>query len=212
MNWVFKELGKHYYDAADAWTALRRSTDENSGLTLSNWERWLRQRDVTGGKTVLTDQTSGINKFPSYEAAARTDHASGNDYMYFNVNDLFLKSGSNDVRVYVSYLDNSTSFSTWSMMQPMEIILKGQPTVLTSFLPTQERGRVATLRSLILLLVNGQASGMDCRLHNGGSRDLTVRFVRVVKMTQPGSSPSPSPSASATPQPSPNPFRSSSTY
>ncbi len=56
----------------------------------------------------MTDQTSGINKFPSYEAR-RTDHASGNDYIYFNVNDLFLKGGSNNIRVYVSYLDNSTS-------------------------------------------------------------------------------------------------------
>ncbi len=39
MNWVFEELGKHYYDAADAWTELRQWIDENSGYTVNNWER-----------------------------------------------------------------------------------------------------------------------------------------------------------------------------
>jgi hypothetical protein len=184
MNWVFKELGKHYYDAADAWTVLRQWIDENpnTGDSVNNWERWLSQRDVAGGKTVVTDQVSGINRYPSYEAR-RTDHASGNNYIYFNVNDLFLKGGSNNIRVYVSYLDNSTSPFYLEYDAADGNHTKRATSSFNIVFTKSEAWKTGYFALPDAAFSNGQASGMDFRLYNGGSRDLTVRFVRVVKMT-----------------------------
>ena len=123
-TYMLKTLGRHYGDSPDAWCALREGHDVYQQWSryhlgfrgtwrVRNWERWLVQREVEpDGKSVAACPVRTPLKF-NEEAleARRTDLARGGAYLYFGVDDRFLKGGRTPVQVKVTYLDDFAG--TW---------------------------------------------------------------------------------------------------
>lgn len=191
-NYMLKTLGRHYYDSPDAWTALREGKDvyqlwarwnlgEREDWWIRNFERWLIQREIEpNGKTVRTDYVKTPVKFneESYEAR-RTDRQSGNNYIYFGVDDRFIKGGNNHIQIKVTYLDNNNS--QWWIEYDAS---SGDFYKKTSTVANQNDAKWKTVTFEIndATFLNRQNGNMDFRVYNGGQADLTVRFVRVVKL------------------------------
>ncbi len=157
---------------------------KNSQLPFRNWERWLTQREVApDGYTQPTQQVYDRTNFIkwngfSYEAI-RTDHQTQNNYIYFNVDDRFLKNQRADVEIKVTYLDDNNA--TWEIEYDA---LNGNLYKKTSQVFNQNSGKwkTTTFRISDAAFANRQNGNMDFRIYNGGSQDLTVRFVRVIKL------------------------------
>ena len=184
FNYMLKTLGKTVHDSPDAWVALREAHDTERGSpgpVVKNWERWLTQRDVSPrGITVptaaITSPAPQIGK--SYEAR-RTNRATTSDWIHFNVNDQFIYGGSTDVDIYVTYLDNN--HAKWSLSYDAygTAIYKKAGSVQNI-----ADGKWKTVKFAVTDagFSNRQAGATDFQLYNGGVQDLTVRFVRVVKV------------------------------
>jgi hypothetical protein len=193
-----KTLGKHAGDTPDAWAALRQyrlnrdeswtakgqDTDEN----IRHFERWLYQREVPeGGRTLpacrinYPREFAGSNGEGAFEAI-RTDRTTGNNYICFGVDDRFLNGGKTPVQVKLTYLDNfagkwgieydAADGNAHKKAKPVENRNDGTWKTVTFEIPDAA-------------FQNRQKGGMDFRIHNGGSNDLTVRFVRVIRLTPP---------------------------
>jgi Beta-galactosidase len=191
-NYMLKTLGRHYYDSPDAWTALREGKDvyqlwtrwnlgEREHWWIRNFERWLIQREIEpDGKTVRTDyvKTPVMFNEESYEAR-RTDLQSGNNYIYFGVDDKFMKGGNNHIQIKVTYLDNNNG--QWWIEYDAS---RGDFYKKTSAVANRNDGKWKTVTFVIndATFLNHQNGNMDFRIYNGGQADLTVRFARVIKM------------------------------
>ena len=195
MNWIFlgnyslappvfqymlKTLGKTVSDSPDAWVALREAEDRERGSpgpVVRNWERWLIQREVgPDGLTVRTVPiTSPATQIGTSYEARRTDHASASNYIYFGVDDKFIKGGPEAVDVYVTYLDNN--HATWTLQYDSA---GGSAYKSTRVVTNTADGRWKTTKFAIedAGFANRQNGGMDFRLYNGGVEDATVRFVQ----------------------------------
>jgi hypothetical protein len=153
--------------------------------TVRNWERWLIQREVEpDGKTVATYQAHTPVKFntDAFEAR-RTDLAHGSANIYFGVDDRFIKGGTNAVQIKVTYLDENAGIwwveydaaeDAYKKTTPVKNLGDGQWKTTTLVVPDAS-------------FPNRQRGGMDFRIVNAGENDLTVRFVRVVRLTPPPS-------------------------
>jgi hypothetical protein len=208
MNWVFlgnynlappifqymlKTLGKRVSDSPDAWVALREAEDRERGTpgpVVRNWERWIVQREVApDGLTVRTAPiTSPATQIGTSYEARRTDRATANNYMYFGVDDQFVKGGPEAVDLYVTYLDNN--HATWMLQYDSAT---GGAYKSTRAVTNIGDGKWKTTKFAITDagFDNRQNGGMDFRLYNGGAEDVTVRFVRVVKVNAPAAVPAP---------------------
>jgi hypothetical protein len=202
MNWVFisnwnlgptifpymiRTLGKRVSDSPDAWVALREAEDRENGTTgpvVRNWERWLVQRETSpDGFSVKTAAiTSPDARIGTSYEARRTNHAGGSDYLYFGVNDGFITGGPIDVQVNVTYLDNNAV--KWRIDYDQA---GGDAYAPSDPVQNINDGLWKTAKILIsgAGFSNRQNGGSDFRIFNGGINDLTVRFVRVIKMNAP---------------------------
>jgi len=187
FDYMLKSLGKTVADSPDAWCALREANDTERGKpgpVVRNWERWLIQREVSPkGLTVPTaPKTSPASQIGKSYEARRTNHAEGSDFIYFGVNDGFIKGGSTDVDIYVTYLDNN--HARWRLSYDSDSTTIYKP---TAWVTNIADGKWKTVKFAIgdAGFNNRQNGGMDFRLYNGGVEDLTVRFVRVVKVNPP---------------------------
>ncbi|BBC27212.1 hypothetical protein [Pseudanabaena sp. ABRG5-3] len=155
----------------------------NAKLPYRNWERWLTQREVApNGYTKPTHQIYSKSQFDkwngfSYEAI-RTDHQNQSDYIYFNVDDQFLRNKKTDIEIKVTYLDDNDA--KWGI----EYDAFGNVYKKTAQIVNQNSGNWKTITFKIsdAAFTNRQNGNMDFRIYNGGFQDLTVRFVRVIKM------------------------------
>ena len=113
-----------------------------------------------------------------YEAR-RTDHENGSDYIYFDLDDKFIMDGSNEIQIKVTYLDSNSS-KWWIEYDAAD----GNLYKHSSSIRNQDDGKWKTVTFAMndASFQNRQRAGMDFRVFNGGSHDLTVRFVRVIKM------------------------------
>lgn len=191
-NYMMKSLGRHYYDSPDAWCALREAKDDytfflygiSSNPWVRNFERWLVQREVNpDGNTVKTyyANTSVPHNDESYEAL-RTDSASGNNYIYFGVDDRFIKGGSNQIQIKVTYLDNNSS-QWWLEYDAADgNIYKPSNKIQNS---KDNKWKTVTFYINDAAFLNRQREGMDFSIFNGGLDDITIRFVRVIKENPP---------------------------
>jgi hypothetical protein len=185
--------GKKVDNSPDAWCALRQMKDVYRGwlfypnyqnYKIDNWERWLYQREVSpGGLTkntyLIDDNQYRLFNDTSHEAKM-TQHASGNDFIYFNIDDNFIYNNTDTILIKITYLDNFSG--GWNLEYdgssndyqsiPVTNTNDGNWKTVTLMIPDGE-------------FVNTQTSGNDFRLYNGGSSDLTVRFVRIIKLKQP---------------------------
>ncbi|BAY30336.1 hypothetical protein NIES2107_21800 [Nostoc carneum NIES-2107] len=192
-NYMLKTLGKHYYDSPDAWTALREGKDvyqawarwhigEKEDWWIRNFERWLIQREIEpNGKTVRTDYVKTPVTFnkESYEAR-RTDHQSGNNYIYFGVDDRFIKGGNNNIQIKVTYLDDNNSQWWIEYDSSNNSAYKKSSTVANI---NDAKWKTVTFEINDAAFLNRQKGSTDFRIFNGGQKDLSVRFVRVIKLT-----------------------------
>ena len=112
--------------------------------------------------------------------ARRTDHASGNDYIYFDVDDQFAAASARRFKVVVYYHDVGTA--NWRL----EYSTASAATVATpSVANTNDNAWKTAIFTLTdAALRNAQPAatgGMDFRLYNGGTGDVTVGAVRIIR-------------------------------
>jgi hypothetical protein len=201
LQYSRKVLGRTAANSPDAWVALRSFHDSvyvGSGDTIPgmpkaqafirrakgefrNWERFLIQREVSpGGRTTPTDKnlrTAGTdrNNGPSFDAI-RTDVATGNDSIYFQINDGFAGTVRQKTALKVTYLDNA---SEWSLRYRTE---STAVEIVSPIIVGRGSGRWKTVTFHLERMPKSGAypRSMDFRLHSTKG-DLSTRFVRLVK-------------------------------
>jgi hypothetical protein len=204
MRYVRLSLGQTAQTSADAWVQLREWYDATRPLAgletperledlprMRNWERWLYQQDQDpDGRSVAVEPVASplwLNLDPRVDPytvseARRTDHANGQDYLYFMLDDEFLSGSSENVQILVTYLDN-TNATWWIEYDAGEASPYQSSATHTNLNDGQWRTVTFTLEDADF--GNRQHGGMDFRLYNGGSTDLTVTFVRVLRLSAP---------------------------
>ncbi len=193
--YFYKTAGKKVSDSPDAWCALREAEDiyqywanfpNRQNFAISNFERWLTQREIapdgiTNRTYVNVDNAANMRLFngDSYEAKITT-RATGGNYIYFNVDDKFIKNGTNDVQVKVTFLDNFAG--NWELQYDGNLSSTQQKINTNA---NDGKWKTVTFNITDAKFNNSQTGGMDFRIYNGGTNDITVRFVRVVKNIKP---------------------------
>lgn len=105
LQFAAKYLGRTVANTPSVWAALR----ETQGTWFpdrGNFEFWLYQNDaVPGGKTV---PLWNIGSKPEGRFTRRTDQATGNGSMYFDIDDAFVYGGTNQATITITYYDKGT--------------------------------------------------------------------------------------------------------
>lgn len=189
--YVGMSLGKDVNNSPDAWSYLRESpvsTSNSPVAVVKNFERWLTQRDFPRGMTVPTQRTfrefyAGSNHGAGPDQwyddlARRTDIESGNDFIYFDLDDRFNVSGA--VQIKVEILDDSQT--SWHI----EYTNTQHNLTSTDAYPNQGDGMIKTVSFTINepSFLNGLENNMDFRIVCDGPGDVTVRWVRLVRMNE----------------------------
>ncbi len=209
--------GRTPYDTPTVWVALRES-----GYTWypkqGNYSFYLYQNDnITGGRTrALTYRAAGtaayqIQNTAEVDAAQtwlgesweswitrRTDQATGNPYMYFDVDDRYLLGGTGVISLSVTYFDHGSD--TWSLDYDA-----GGGAVLSRLI---QKTNTNTWKKTLFWLTaarmgNGMAGGSDFRINSNGDGDEVIHFVQLQHYGTPPASPTPSPTLSPTVTPTP---------
>lgn len=182
-------LGKTTENSPDAWAYLREtptSTYHSPPGVVRNFERWLTQRDLPGGETVPAERTfreyyaggyhgSGPDEWYD-DLARRTDIASDNSFIYFDLDDSFIINGA--VQIKVEITDNSDA--VWHL----DFTNTNHQLVSTDTFSNQNDGTIKTVTFSInqASFLNGFDNGMDFRIVCDGPGDVSVRWVRLVRM------------------------------
>lgn len=196
-NWVRHELGKQRENAPDAWVALRTAQDRywmddnshtwNGAPWVHNLERWLVQKDVSSGGMTRRGTDHRVNEVDpdngeSWEGRL-TDHANGQDYFYFFVDDVFANDPGQQWQLKVTYVDEGSS--SWRVEYPdSSSLVESDP------VPRTNSGLVktATIDLPGARFSNSLPGDSDFRIYNGGSEDLEIRFVRLIRLRPPATS------------------------
>lgn len=192
--WVRDQLGKQRTTSADAWVSLRTAKDQywvddtshtwNGAPWVRNLERWLVQKDIApdGMSQQGTDHRVNevdVDNAESYEGR-KTNHAAAQDYLYFYIDDIFASDQNQLWQLKVTYIDNS--LAQWRIEYP------GPAGMLHS--ATVNQNNSATLKTASFDLPNARwdnslTHNADFRIYNGGSNDIEVQYVRLVRTQQP---------------------------
>jgi uncharacterized protein (DUF736 family) len=193
-NWVRHSLGKQRNNSADAWVALRTAQDKywiddnshswNGAPWVHNLERWLIQKDV-GNDGVTRSGTdhrineTGADNGESWEGRL-TDTSNGQNYFYFFVDDVFALAYRQQWQLKVTFID--TGNSDWWIEYS-----DGQQLLSSEAVTRSNSGTIktATIDLSNAIFNNQLANAADFRIFNGGTEDLEVRFVRLVKNRRP---------------------------
>ena len=110
LRFVNAHVNRTITNTPSIWVAMRE-TEYTWFPQWGNFQFWLYQNDsVTGGKTV---PLWNIGTAPEGRYTRRTDQASGNPYLYLNVDDGYIKGGVNHVTITITYLDQG--IDTWEL-------------------------------------------------------------------------------------------------
>lgn len=175
MHFTNRYLGRTRADTPTVWTALRE-TQYTWYPQRGNYNFWLYQRDsAPGGRTV---PLWSVTNDPRGRYTRRTDGATGNPYMYFDVDDGYMVGGSNSVSVTVTYLDQGTG--TWRL----EYDAVHDPYAVAFEVQKQNTGQWRNVTQVLndVHFANRQA-GSDFRIWNGGNDDEIVHMVHVERLT-----------------------------
>lgn len=187
-NYARYGFGKNVHDSADAWAYLSETpagTHWSLAGVVRNFERWLRQRDVPGGVTVPTERVSrqfnsgclsnGQASLYYDDVARRTDIASGNGSICFDLDDRFVVTGTVAIKVETRDDDDAA----WRI----EYVSTHRERVLTPVFRNLGDGKVRTVTFTIpdAVFANGMDHGMDFRIVCDGPGNVTVRWVRVIR-------------------------------
>ncbi|HID45782.1 MAG TPA: hypothetical protein EYP34_08515 [Chromatiaceae bacterium] len=193
-DWVRHSLGKQRHNSADAWVALRTAQDKywmdddshnwNNAPWVRNLERWLVQKDIGPDGITRRGTDRHVNEIgedngESWEGRL-TDHANGQDYVYFFVDDVFATTYRQEWQLKVTFVDEGTS--SWWVEYP-----DGQKLIFSETINRSDSGKVKTASiDLPGAYFNNQLeNAADFRICNGGQNDLEVRFVRLIKKRRP---------------------------
>jgi hypothetical protein len=181
-------------EAPDGWAVLQVWYHGSySQRRYHNYEKYVTQREVAGGGLTRAEVASEKHVWPtgmfafSYKDdnnntvapaayfSKSTDHATGNDYMYFDVDDGFINTSQ--YRIAVTYKDVAPA--TWRL----EYTDTNSVTLTTASVTNPGDGTVKTAVFNVprIAFVNGIGSNMDFRIYNGGSSDVTIMSVRVIR-------------------------------
>ncbi len=177
LQFASRYLGRTITDTPDVWAALRE-TEYNWFPDYGNYEYWLYQNDaVPGGRTVpLWNVTSE----PEGRYTRRTDQASGNPSMFFDVDDEYAFGGLNDATVTVTYLDTGTD--RWELRYDATgaddkvggVVQKTNTKTWKKVTFTLNDAEFANN-----LPGGGARPGSDFRIWSAGDGDETIHFVAV---------------------------------
>lgn len=184
-EYVRRELGRNIENTPDVWCYLRegyvKDSSETNSLPLKNFERWLLQRDLPGGMTQLADRiertyehTTDAPDMRHEFNARRTDIASGNRYIYFDVDDRYQPS---QALVKVTYLDNADT--SWAL----EYNSTSKADARSESVKGTGDGKVKTATFLLAdaAFANKLEHGQDMRIVCDGPEDVTVHMVRIIR-------------------------------
>jgi hypothetical protein len=182
--------------APDGWAVLQVwYHGDYSQRRYHNYEKYVMQREVTGGGLTRAEVPSeehvwdpGMFAFsyangvtPKAYFSKSTHNATSNNYMYFDVDDGFANSGS-QYRIAVTYKDVSTA--TWRV----EYTDTNGGILLTDKVANQGDGKLKTaifnvprIAFADKLPTSPTQKNMDFRIYNGGSADVTISSVRILR-------------------------------
>ncbi len=191
-EWVRLSLGRTAADSPDAWAALRDAEDvywtEDDTIDwpnrpyVRNLERWLVQRDAApDGVLVRSEADVHVHDLAPENGTAyeglRTDHANGVDSFYFDLDDRFFGDvDPHDVLVKVTYLDAGTG--SFTIEHP------GGPSAAVDRTDTGS-WKTATVPITGFAATGSLAAGTDFAIRAPDGDDLTIRFVRLVRVDAP---------------------------
>jgi hypothetical protein len=185
-------FGKTVATSPDAWAYLKESAI-STALTpagvVKNFERWLLQRDVPGGMTAPAERfdrgfnagnvSDGAEGAYHDHVARRTDVASGERYIYFDLDDRFHTSGAVDIKVEI--LDDAEA--SWRLEYRDQ---SGALATTAAHVGSGDgEARTVTFTLDDARFDNGLDHGMDFRIVCDSVEDVTVRWVRLVRLTRP---------------------------
>lgn len=193
-------LGRTRIDAPSVWVALRE-TEYDWFPDYGNYEYWLYQNDAApGGRTVaLWNVTSA----PEGRYTRRTDQASGNPAMYFDVDNGFAFGGPLGATIRVTYLDRY--FDTWELQyddgsevyRSAGVITKENTNTWITATFTLDEAQFADRQP-----GGGSLPGSDFRIISRDDGDEIIHFVEVIIPDRPMPQLTPTVSMTAgTPQP-----------
>ena len=173
-NFANLYLGRTLADTPSVWTILREPTSTWYPQR-GNFNFWLYQNNsVAGGvgKAVWNVTSDYRGRY-----ARRTDAATGNPYLYFNVDDGYILGGSSTVSVTVTYLDQGTG--SWRL----EYDSLTDPYAVGFTVQKQNTGQWRTATQVLRnVYFNNRESGQDFRIYNGGDDDDTFHKVDVKRL------------------------------
>lgn len=178
LDFAAKYLGKSTEDTPSVWTALRE-TEYDWFPDYGNYEFYLYQNDaVSGGKTV---PLFAVGTAAEGRYTRRTDQATGNHSMYFDIDDAYVYGGSNKATVTVTYYDQGTD----------TFELRYDGTTGADLLAGRvKKGNTKTWKDAVFNITaarfaNGMAGGgsrmgSDLRIYAAGDGDEIIHMVDVV--------------------------------
>ena len=181
LHFTNRYAGKTLQNAPSVWVALRE-TEYTWYPERGNFTYWLYQNDtVSGGRTVPLWRVTN-----AYQGryARRTDSATGNPYMYFDVDDGYMLGGSNSVTVTLTYLDQGTD--RWQLQYDAV----SDPYKVALDVRKQNTGQWRTVSHVLTdaTFANRQASGagqhgQDFRIWSVNDGDDTFHMIDVAKIS-----------------------------
>ena len=181
LHFTNRYAGKTLQNAPSVWVALRE-TEYTWYPERGNFTYWLYQNDnVSGGRTVPLWRVTN-----AYQGryARRTDSATGNPYMYFDVDDGYMLGGSNSVTITLTYLDQGTD--RWQLQYDAV----SDPYKVALDVRKQNTGQWRTVSQVLTdaTFANRQASGagqhgQDFRIWSFNDGDDTFHMIDVAKIS-----------------------------
>jgi len=197
LHYVALSLGKTAADAPDAWCRLRESRvpdrlnrNWRKAIAVKNFERWCHQRDADGARAAPAEKVDVPKQMFEYHkqhlydyTARKTSAPAGQTEMRFAIADAFLAGGTHPVAVKITYV--AAAPAEWELAYHTA----GGRTASKKV----AHGGAGQTRTATLILKDAHFPG---RGHTGKDLwirtrrgDAVIRFVRVVKLTQPGPKP-----------------------
>ena len=188
-GWFVNVAGKGPAESPDAACWLRETLVRGLGTPAprpwKNLERMLGQRDVPGARSVPTERYAmpyvslKVREDPGEFTARRTDRAGGQRALAFALEPAFRASLAGPVQIKVTYLDHAKT--TWTVRS-----VSGGKLADLGIVHGRGDGawRTATFATDEPPSAGAWGQGMDFAIHALGDADVTVRFVRVVRLNE----------------------------
>lgn len=172
LQFASRYLGRTLADTPSVWIALRE-TEYTWFPERGNFEFWLYQKDdAPGGKTVPMWR---VGSEPEGRFTRRTDQATGNPDMYFDVDDRYIYGNARPVTVTVTYYDQG--FDRWQLRY--DAIGDPDKAAGTVFKTNTFTWKKATFVLTDAQFTNRQRGGTDFHIWCLGDGDEIIHFVDV---------------------------------